>query len=129
MQSKEHHNCAVEPCSAAAKMVKMADHLIQTIITADEDAHRTTVVLRSLGAELFGLALAFDATLTNLEVSLASALGLVLNVISALGPHGQILDNSCHLKDFDSITLLLYDEFSESHGRRSIQFRFGRLRC
>ena len=65
MQSKEHHNRAMDPFSAAAKMVKMAGHLIQTIITADE-ANRTTVVLRSLGAELFGHSLAFDATLTNL---------------------------------------------------------------
>ncbi|CAE7237750.1 ycgS, partial [Symbiodinium sp. KB8] len=89
---QEHHNRAMDPFSAAAKMVKMAGHLIQTIITADE-ANRTTVVLRSLGAELFGHSLAFDATLTNLD--------------------GQILDNSCHLEDCENITISLHDDFGD----------------
>lgn len=104
---------------AASRIVaRFAGTPIQAFITTDEKGSTVDFGLLS-GDKLFSLRqpLASDAMLKDLELAVANALGLRLNIVSAFsnGDPSTPLESSCDLKEYngESLVLTFYDDFGD----------------
>ncbi|CAE7500371.1 Atp5f1b [Symbiodinium sp. CCMP2456] len=99
-------------------VARLAGIPIQAFISTDVKGSTVDFGLLS-GDELFSLRqpLALGAMLKDLEVAVASVLGLRLNIVSAFSKHdpSNRLDNSCDLKEYsgESLVLTFYDDFGD----------------
>ncbi|CAE7244301.1 unnamed protein product [Symbiodinium sp. CCMP2456] len=110
---------AADLSRAASRMVaRFAGTPIQAFITTDEKGSTVDFGLLS-GDRLFSLRqpLASDAMLKDLEVAVASALGLRLNIVSAFSQRdpSNPIEKSCDLKEYngESLVLTFYDDFGD----------------
>ena len=104
---------------AASRIVaRFAGTPIQAFITTDEKGSTVDFGLLS-GDKLFSLRqpLASDAMLKDLELAVANALGLRLNIVSAFSKRdpSNPLESSCDLKEYngESLVLTFYDDFGD----------------
>ena len=110
---------AMDLSRAASRIVaRFAGTPIQAFVTTGEKGSTVDFALLS-GDKLFSLRqpLASDAMLKDLELAVANALGLRLNIVSAFSKRdpSNPLENSCDLKQCngESLVLTFYDDFGD----------------